>query len=1058
MRRTRVFNSLCAVMLGATAALLLASSPVHAQGTSSSIRIIVTDASGNAVGGIPVAITHEPTGRTQIATTTASGVVTARGLAVGGPYTVNVASNSGYTSDGIADVMLELDETEVIDLGVRAVAIEEIVVVASQMVQELRTGVGTDFGSAEISATPSIARDFVSVLATEPKILVDNSVARGPAVSMAGQNFRFNSVTIDGVAQNDNFGLSKNASATQRTPISIDAIEAINVNIAPYDVTYGNFIGGNINIVTKSGTNELAGSAFYTSTSDSMTGNKSKGVDLEIGDFDEKIYGFTLGGPIIKDQLFFFVNYEKFETTVPSNTQTIANIAGVTQADVDRVRSVIQTEYGFDPGPFAASDDDQDEKILVKLDWHINDNHRAVATYQVADGDVLFDDFPEVAVLQSNRYNINEKLTSFSAQVFSNWTDRLSTEFKIGTKDVENRQISVDTVNPDFTIFTAAGGTIAAGGDRFRHTNELDNESRLIKLKADYDLGNHLFTVGFEQEEYTIRNLFLPFSKGNYNFFSIDDLENRALGFLLYGNSNSGVATDAEANFDLAVNSFYLQDEWTVNDALTLKFGIRFDKYDNSDAVPENPAFTARNGFSNGTNLDGKDLVLPRFGFNWAATDRLTLRGGAGLFGGGVPLIMLANSYSGNGVTRTFAGFFINTGGADPAIDAALDAAVLALPDPDAAFDNFQQFTGFSPDVDVDALASDFDILSTWKYSIGAEYVFGDDWYVSGDIVFTDVNDGYNIFEGRRVQAGTAPDGRPIYDFPAGADYIVTNTSQGDSTVITVSLDKAFDTNFGLWDVNVGYANQNVDELRSYNRFVGFETYAFDAQTDLNNGQVASSKYEVEHRITANLRWQKELFGNNVTSVGLTYAGRSGRHYSYVLGSANAAFGGNFLADFGSEGDNPGPMLFYVPTGTSDPLVTGDAAFLADLDTFISGESCLNKSRGSIARRNDCETDWVNIVSLTVQQEINFGRTAFDVFLNIENFGNLINDDWGRIDSYTAPSNVSPATVAIDAVNNQYIYTANASYNGTPESVTPRPAIARLPSAYRVQLGVRFRF
>ena len=419
---------------------------------------------------------------------------------------------------------------------------------------------------------------------------------------------------------------------------------------------------------------------------------------------------------------------------------------------------------------------------------------------------------------------------------------------------------------------------------------------------------------------------------------------------------------------------------------------------------------------------------------------------------------MLANSYSGNGVTRTFAGFFINTGGADPAIDAALDAAVLALPDPDAAFDNFQQFTGFSPDVDVDALASDFDILSTWKYSIGAEYVFGDDWYVSGDIVFTDVNDGYNIFEGRRVQAGTAPDGRPIYDFPAGADYIVTNTSQGDSTVITVSLDKAFDTNFGLWDVNVGYANQNVDELRSYNRFVGFETYAFDAQTDLNNGQVASSKYEVEHRITANLRWQKELFGNNVTSVGLTYAGRSGRHYSYVLGSANAAFGGNFLADFGSEGDNPGPMLFYVPTGTSDPLVTGDAAFLADLDTFISGESCLNKSRGSIARRNDCETDWVNIVSLTVQQEINFGRTAFDVFLNIENFGNLINDDWGRIDSYTAPSNVSPATVAIDAVNNQYIYTANASYNGTPESVTPRPAIARLPSAYRVQLGVRFRF
>ena len=388
-----------------------------------------------------------PTGRTQITTSTTSGVVTSRGLAVGGPYSVNVASGSGYIADGTDDIILKLDETEVVNLNVRTEEIEEIIVVATQMIQELRTGVGRDFGAREIQATPSIARDFVSVLATEPKILVDNSVARGPAISMAGQNFRFNSVTIDGVAQNDNFGLSKNASATQRTPISIDAIEAINVNIAPYDVTYGNFIGGNINIVTKSGTNELQGSAFYASTDDDMTGNKSDGVNLGIGDFEEDVYGFTLGGPIVPDKLFFFVNYEKFETTVPSNTQTIDNIAGVTQADVDRVRQIFQTEYGFDPGPFAASDDDQDEKILIKLDWHINDDHRAVATYQVADGDVLFDDFPDAAVLQSNRYNINEKLTAFSGRVFSNWTDRLSTEFKIGFKDVENRQISVDTVN-----------------------------------------------------------------------------------------------------------------------------------------------------------------------------------------------------------------------------------------------------------------------------------------------------------------------------------------------------------------------------------------------------------------------------------------------------------------------------------------------------------------------------------------------------------------------------------------------------------------------------------
>lgn len=1051
MKYSRLFQSFFAIT---ATVLLLISGTASAQSTTSAIRIVITDESGASAGGVPVDIVHVPTGRVQTSTSNSSGVATARSLAVGGPYQVRVSSGSSYAGQTSADIITRLDETEVVALVVRS-ALEEIVVTAQQGGQTIEVGVGRDFDRATLDATPSVSRDFVSALATEPKILVDNSVARGPAVSMAGQNFRFNSVTIDGVAQNDNFGLSKNASATQRTPISIDAIQAINVNIAPYDVAYGNFIGGNINIVTKSGTNEFEGSVFAYTSDDSLTGDESKGVKLGIGDFSEDTYGFTLGGPIIKDKLFFFANYEKFETTRPSNSQTIGNIAGVDQADVDRVRSILMNDYGFDPGLFAASDKDEDEKILIKLDLDINDDHRAVATYQVADGDVLFDDFPEVAVLQSNRYNINEKLTAFSAHLFSNWTDRLSTEFKVGFKDVENRQISVDTTTPDFTIFTAAGGTIAAGGDRFRHTNELDNESTLIKLKADYQVGNHTITVGFEQEEYTVRNLFLPFSKGNYVFNSIDDLETRTLGFALYGNSNTGIATDAEANFELAVNSYYLQDEYAPSDTVTLRFGVRVDRYNNNDPIVDNPNFSARNGFSNTTNLDGKELVLPRFGITWDFNDRLTLRGGGGLFGGGVPLIMLSNSYAGNGITRTFAGFLAPFFG--PPVSDALDDAVNALPDPTAAFTYLQPFIGVNPDSDVDLLHPDFDILSTWKYSIGAEYIFGDDWIINADFVRSNVKDGYDIFEGNRSQVGTAPDGRPIYDFTAGGDYIVRNTDKGDGTVFTASLAKSFDTQYGLWDLNLGYTNQDVDELRSYNRFVGFETFAMDPQTDLNNPSVASSRYEVEHRVTGTLRWQKELFGDNVTSIGMTYAGRSGRHYSYVMGSGPSAFGGTFLADFGSEGDNPGSQLFYVPTSATDPIVTGDPAFLSDLNAYIDSDSCLAGSRGTIVPRNSCETDWVNIVSLRLHQEVRaFGDTKIDLFMDIENFGNLLNDEWGRIDSYTAPSNISPASAAI--VGGQYEYTPNASYVGTPQSVVSQPAIARLPSVYRVQFGLRFRF
>jgi len=1057
-------NRLPVFLAVATLSAVLFSAGTMAQNTASSIRVEVSDPAGNAAGGVSVSITHVPTGRSQTSLSNNDGVATARGLAIGGPYEVAVVGGGQYSADVVQGIYVELDKTEVVGLTVRPV-IEEVVVIAQAVTQEVAVGVGRAFDRATLDATPSISRDFVSALATDPQILVDNSVARGPAVSMAGQNFRFNSLTIDGVPQNDNFGLSKNASATQRTPISIDAIEAITVNMAPYDVTYGNFIGGNINIVTKSGTNDFTGSAYYFSTDDSFTGDKSQGDKISIPDFSEDTYGFTLGGPIIKDKLFFFTNYEKFDTTRPANALPIEQIAGVTQADVDRVRTVLQTEYGFDPGPYAATDDDQDEKLLVKLDWFINDDHRAVATYQSADGDVIFDDFPTSAALHSNRYNINEEMNAYSLHVFSNWTDNFSTEFKFGTKDVKNRQISIDSSTNEFWIFTNAGGTIYAGGDRFRHSNELDNKSDVFRIKGDFVMGDHVLTGGWERESKSVRNRFLPFSRGAFVFFGIDALESRELGFLLYGNSNTGVASDAEANFTLDVDSFFVQDEWTPTGDLTMTFGLRFDSLSNGDPIIDNSNFSARRGFENGENLDGKDLVQPRFGFNWDFSDRLTVRGGAGLFGGGSPLIILSNSYAGDGISRTFANFYAGFFG--PPISDSLDAAVAALPSPTAAFDNMQQYLGVNPDGQTDAIDPGYEILSTWKYSLGVDYLadlsfmkLGDDWQLSADIILSDVKNGYNIYEARRSVVGQAPDGRPIYDTPPGADYITTNTGKGSGTVLTFNASKLFDVGAGTLDVTFGYAHQDIDELRSYNRFITFETLSFDAGTDLNNPVLAPSKYEVEDRFTGTLTWQKELFGDNVTSLGLVWQARSGRHFTYVFGSQNLpTFGGHEFADWGSEGETPGTHLFYVPTSATDPIISGDPGFLADLDQFISDDRCLRNNRGSIMTRNACTTGWVNIINLRLAQEINIGDTTFDIMFDIENLGNLLNDDWGRVDSYTAPSNVAPANVAINGAGDQYILTPTASYvPGDSSTIVSRPEIAALPSVYRIQFGVRFRF
>jgi hypothetical protein len=1049
---------------------ILFTGTAYSQNTTSSIRVVVSDPSGSAAGGVSISITHVPTARSHIGTSNSDGVVTARGLAVGGPYEVAVVGSGQYAPDVVQGIYLDLDRTEVIDLTVRPV-IEEVTVVAQAMSEEVTVGIGRSFNRAKLDATPSISRDFVSALATDPKIMVDNSVARGPAVSISGANFRFNNLTIDGVAQNDNFGLSKNASATQRTPISIDAIEALTVNVAPYDVTYGSFIGGNINIVTKSGTNEFEGSVFAFKTDDGLAGNQSQDRDLGIAKFDEETYGFTLGGPIIKDKLFFFVNYEKFETTLPSNSQTLDSIAGVTQDDVTRVINIFKNEYGFDPGTFDATDVDEDEKFMVKLDWDISDEHRAVASFQRAEGDVLFDDFPDLAVLQTNRYNINEKLDAFSMQFFSNWTDNLSTEFKYGSKKVENRQVSIDSTTPDFFILTPAFGAITAGGDRFRHNNQLDNESDQLRFKADFMAGDHTITAGFEREAKQTVNTFVPFTRGQYLFFGddtrsgIDMLEDRDISLLLYGNATGdGVVADAVGAFELVTNSFFVQDEWVASDELTLKFGFRYDEHSNSDEIPLNEAFKERNLFDNTFNLDGNSLFMPRFGFDWAASDRLTVRGGAGLFGGGEPLIMLSNSYQGNGITRN-----IVCGACVGAAFGLLDELGAALPDPDIAFELLQEFNDVNPDSDVETISPNFDTLSTWKYSLGVDYLadfskigLGDDWNLTADLVLSEVKNGFNVREGRREVTGTAPDGRNIYSYTAGGDYILENTNQGESTVFSINLAKSWDTSAGLFDFTLGYTRTNAKEIRSYNRFITYESFAFDATSDFNNMELSTSKYEVPDRVTATFDWSDTLFGDNTTRASLVYIGRSGRNYSYTFGSNpdGGTFGGTFLADYGSEGDNPGSHLFYVPTGTNDPIVTGDADFLSDLNAFIDSESCLNRKRGEIVARNSCSTDFISILSLRLVQEISFGGDSdLELILDIENLGNLINNSLGRVDSYSAPSNVALANVAISDDGSQYIYSPISAFTQvSPETIAPKPAIARLPSVYRIQFGLRFRF
>ena len=265
-----------------------------------------------------------------------------------------------------------------------------------------------------------------------------------PALSIAGGNIRSNSLTVDGVKQNDDFGLNKNGYPGRRSPISLDAIEQLPVNIAPFDVTYGDFQGGSVNVVTKSGTNEWHGSAFYYRSDESLIGSKSEGENLNIGDFTEDTYGFSVGGPIIEDKLFIFASYEKFESTSPyqftlDNDNGVIESnerIGVTQADFDEISRIANDVWGYDIGGFDVAKEEDDEKLLVKLDWFINDDHRASLTYQDNEGNSVRDFFAESftvnATAESNRYNQAETLEVFSFQLFSDWT----ADFSNGNKSL----------------------------------------------------------------------------------------------------------------------------------------------------------------------------------------------------------------------------------------------------------------------------------------------------------------------------------------------------------------------------------------------------------------------------------------------------------------------------------------------------------------------------------------------------------------------------------------------------------------------------------------------
>jgi len=1105
-----------AMAVGAGLVVALATAPwAQAQETASQLSGFVVDPDGKPIAGAQVTIVHVPSGTTANVTTNSSGQFSATGLRVGGPYRVT-AQAEGMQEASVEDLYTELAQRSSVTLVAQPIVQLAGVEVTGASERDTTIGAGSRFSTQEIRELPSISRDIKDVVRIDPKAWIDPT--NSDALEVAGVNNRYNSITIDGVRQSDDFGLNNNGYPTQRSPLSIEAIQDVSILTAPFSVEYGMFRGSTINVVTKSGTNDFTGSAYYYKANDSLAGDRSQGQDLSFS-FDEKTYGGTLGGPIMKDKLFFFVSYEKLDRKAPQDfgpagSGSAIEIPGVTQAEYDQIVDIANTVYGFDPGARFDQLPEKDEKILGKLDWNISDSQRASLSYQHTEGNEIRNDTNSSPSLNristpSNWYNRAITMNTTSVQLFSDWNEFFSTEFKVARKEVEVRQDSLmGTDFAEMQVATAAvaddpltpaneakpAGTVFVGPDEFRHANFLTNDLDAIKLKGNFFLGDHTVMVGYEREMLDIFNIFVPRSSGQYIFSSIANFQSRDATQLSYTNAFTNVKDDGAAAFGYNTDSFYVQDEWQATPDFKLEAGVRLDRYSGNDKPGLNANFAGRYGFANTATLDGRSLVMPRIGFNWQWRPETTFYGGWGLFGGGSPNVWVSNSFSGDGVTVV-----------NQTITAASPAALQAgLHNIDgfninqAVLDNQTLLRG---DGEVNAVDPDFNIPSQYRWNFGVKQTLPWDIQWTADIILSRVKDEVLWKDLRLVQTGTAPDGRPRYtsradvspcnpgatppcNRPSGQDLLLTNTHQGSGTVFATDFSKTWRTRAGRFDAYLGYGYQDIKDVNSGTSSTARSNWDSFAVADVNDPGLETSNYEIEHQFKGLFSWRKAFFGDNETSVAIVGERRSGRPFSYTFGAGTGVFGDPrqgarqrdlfyVPGDAGTAADviyeaqcTAADVTNLVPgCATTASFTSANAAaaqFRSDTDAFIDAQG-LERYRGKIVPRNSGRSPWVTTVDLRLKQEIPIWRkTRGVVSLDVENLANLINNDWGQVSQvsfiYVSPvldANRIATTGCPGGAPACYVYRPRAGATGP---TAPINSLTALNSVWRVSLGLRFEF
>ncbi len=1023
----------CLVLVALSSCALLAAPPAGAQTvTTGAISGLVTDESGGVLPGASVEAVHEPTGTRYSAVSGTDGRFSILNVRVGGPYSVTVKL-SGFKDQKYSGLNVALGSELAVPARLKLESVTEsveVVAEASAIINPSATGPAANIPMEAVQNMPSVSRAITDIARLSPHFTpVGNGDGSGADVlSVGGRSSRYNNIQIDGANNNDLFALAGNSGSpgggTGTQPISFDAIQEIQLVVAPYDIRQGGFSGGGINAITRSGTNAYHGTVMYEFRNQGLVGDSSDRFSDTTGQlvtpsrplstFSEKQFTVSLGGPIVKNKAFFFVNYDGSRNKTPSGWSADGSSGQafvVPQADLDRFQSILTTKYHYDPslggntlGEFTRNT--PSNRVFARLDFNLSDKHRLTVrnNFTKPTTDI---GFPRnnLFLTPDNYYQIHNRSNSTVAQLNSTFGSSSVNELRVGYQNIRDIRTGPQPF-PQVIVDLTGGGCgsstcqIRTGTEEFSTANEL--YQNILEITDDYTMhrGSHTITVGTHNEFFKFKNLFIRDNFGAYRFNSLDNF-NAGLA-QQYDYSFSATADPRQAaEFSVHQFGFYAGDLWRASAHLTVNYGLRVDIPTFPDKPHANPVAVANFGYATDVVPSSK-MWSPRAGFNWdvAGDSKQQIRGGAGIFAGRPPYVWLSNQFGNTGIDFTRIGAAFNAANRIPFVPDAANQPKTVVGASAGSFTN-----------EIDLIDPDFKYPQLLRASLGYDRSLGL-WgmiaTVEGlygktlqDIDYQNLN--FIPSANRRTS-----DGRPIMVRKVStlSDVIfLTNTTEGSSWTVSGKIERPFRKGLAF---SASYLYGHAESVNDGGSDQAASNFANNyIPGNPNQAPLSESRFSPGSRINLAVNYEWKLPKKLSLLTAAYYNGQTGRPYTFL-----------FLSDVNGDSKTANDLVF-VPSSADQVLVTNGT--FAQLDAYISSDPGLSKYRGQIIPRNAVRGPWTNGLDLSTSLGIPIGTRRVELRADILNVLNLLNSDWGHID-FAAFNDLAPLAVSIDSATGKYIY------------------------------------